>query len=248
MHHFKTMLKYNKKVYIVPHDKLHTILPDAVNAKEDTLAPQPKPDNTSDEVAHSDIGATSEHLDAAGKTGEWRSLLTPKQLNNALAIKHILGFKPETDKEDRAYLLYTQLDNHTPSNVIDLYHRISDKDIPVHLIANKRLKRNIRRMRKLQEDAYEDSEDGESSGSTDSDVSGDDRSFPKAIGLYDKSALRFRRKRSKGKKTSVKHKQRLKRGSSEVGSFGSSAGDKYADGSGAPRGSTTHALTWMHIF
>ena len=248
MHHFKTMLKYNKKVYIVPHDKLHTILPDADHFKEDTSAQSPKSEIKSGEATRSEPGLKSEKLDGAGTTEDWRSLLTPKQLNNALAIKHILGFQPESDKEDRAYLLYTQLDSPTPSNVIDLYHRISDKDIPVHLIANKRLRRNIRRMRKLQEDAHEDSEDDESDTSTDGDASGEERSLPKGLGLYDNKALRLKLKQSKGNKTLVKRKKRLKRGSLEVGQLGVSGGDSHANGRGAPETSAAQDSAWLHIF
>lgn len=206
MHNLKQTLKYNKKVYIVPHDKLHTIV--AEEPKDDISTTSVKPDTGSSEVTHqadSGITASKDHQEKSDE--RWQSSLSPTQLRSALAIMHILGFEPDTHPHERAYLLYTQLDGDTPSNVLDLYHRLAEKEIPLYLIGNKRLKSRIKRMRHLHEDADDDSDPQQTNSPNDStsSISGgeDEQDYTKALLLYAAKANALNKKKQKTRKRKI---------------------------------------------
>lgn len=198
MHNFRQTLKYNKKVYIVPHDKLHTVMGEA--SKDDISTHSTVDLGGASQMVH-DNPASKKSLGTreAGEVKDWRHSLSPTQLRSAMALMHILGFEPETSKRERSYLLYTQLDTSTPENVIDLYHKLSEKEIPLYLIGNKHLKDRMKSMRNLREDAYEDSEHDSPNESQASGSSGEEPDLTKALLLYANSISKQKKKKKKQK-------------------------------------------------
>ena len=235
MHNLRQALKYNKKVYIVPQDKLNAI-----------MGEQSKDDSPVNKAATGDAVVDDPPPSRSESVAQWRSLLNPTQLRSALAIMHILGFEPDTDQKERSYLIYTQLEGTTLTNAVDLYHRLTEKEIPLYLIGNKRLRSRIKRLRNSREEGddsdhpYDSPNDSPGISSGGEEVGGSHVSSKTGDVIGARKRIITRKKKKKQKQV-----KKVKKPDTLTGDLMDDSGD--ARNNGFEEGEKV-AKEWLHIF
>jgi hypothetical protein len=189
MSNLKTSLKFNRKVYVIPVEKFASIIDmernsdsvqdlesgnndvkkDSVESKQGQLDTANEFDKVSDVSEQKDGRETQKSL-----TNEFKNKLSSRQYNNVMAIAHMIGFNPEKNESEREALLYTQDISpkpQTPANIVDLYHKLNDSEVPPHLITNRNVRESLERMSNLVEyDDITDVSDYEGDESEDDDI------------------------------------------------------------------------------
>ena len=155
MNYAKPALKFNRKVYIVPYDKLSNIADEGV-----------KPQQQKQKQHHKEPSGDSETADLPtlmDKDSGLQSILTSNdQFQNAMAICYMLHLKPHENPQDKELLLFTQDGTRSPpKDLLHFYHTLEVAEVPLSLIKNVKLRKVLQHFRRMREAGQEDDDDDE---------------------------------------------------------------------------------------
>jgi hypothetical protein len=273
MNNFKTTLKFNKKVYIVPVEKLSNLKDMERMSKQvqenESLSKgihnyENEPGQEVSENLDRDVDLTEPSLNdntASTTFSTFKNKLTQQQYNNIMAIAHMINLNPETSEKDRESLLFTQNLQHlqkTPANIADLYHMIDNAKVPRYLITNGTMRRALDKMATLQEPVTDS--DSSSLSSVDEDESD---TLKRAWIYYARNRDKKRRllkkereiqKKKRNKEEKKKKKKKHPAAKSEVmaevivKSTQEPSVAKSMRGENRVKDSTNQIVDWVHLF
>lgn len=237
MNSVKTGLKYNKKVYIIPHDKLGDVMSKHTQANTG----QEEQQQQQHEKQQQDEQMTATTLpDNASLANDLQTKLSTHNFNNAMAISYMLGFDPKANATHRDILLYTQLPDYPPpENIVDLYHTLDSKRVPLHLLSNPTVQARLRSMVCLIDDGDEDDYD-------DSDGDTDEASLRRAWDYYVKERGKRRQQMQKKKKHNKQISQSAISGGSEQSLHTAPSSPQATPPAAAGNGIKLDS--WIHLF
>jgi hypothetical protein len=260
MNNLKPSLKFNRKVYVIPAEKLTSLLEMERDAKEQqnqdtSMKSHEDGMETHDTISMSknDVkGPQDSQKNSSTQQQEayqkFKHAMTAEQFSNAMAIGHMLGFHPEIDEKHRQALLFTQNVTPTapvPDDVVTLYHLIDNAKVPKHLITNMKMREALRRMADLPE--YESSDDA-----SQTDYENEDDILRRAWVYYVNDQDRKRKsdnkrkdKKAKNKKCQSCRKQDKKANKKDKSTTGQSDAVAPPSSVGSSKGTSAE---WVHLF
>jgi hypothetical protein len=160
----KTAFKYNKKVCIIPYEKLSNY----ISANKNNFDSHLEVNNENERsgiIAKDETGpdGVPSESSTAGPSLDFglRTLFSDKdQFNNAMGLCYMLNLDPEKNINDRDLLLYTQ--DHSkacPKDVLHMYHILEVSEVPLSLIRNIKLRNVLSHLRGLREEEEEELEE-----------------------------------------------------------------------------------------
>jgi hypothetical protein len=141
----KSTLKFNRKVYIIPAEKMSTTVQKSTDNENSNV-------NVENETVDNSIESKDVVLDPSATWDSFKNILNTDQYNNVMAISHMLHYNPEKNADDRRSLLFTQDITPAPKvphDIVTLYHKVENAKIPKHLITNPIMRRNLQHMSSL---------------------------------------------------------------------------------------------------
>jgi hypothetical protein len=141
----KSTLKFNRKVYIIPAEKMSTTVQKSTDNENSNV-------NVENETVDNSIESKDVVLDPSATWDSFKNILNADQYNNVMAISHMLHYSPEKNVDDRRSLLFTQDITPAPKvphDIVTLYHKVENAKIPKHLITNPIMRRNLQHMSSL---------------------------------------------------------------------------------------------------
>ena len=144
----KPSLKFGRRVFVIPYEKMSTILQqNSQHSQNENNQIQPSSSNE-DSIQNSKVENCEEQL-----VNLLKNLFTSKEdFENSMALTYMLHLDPVTNVKHKQLLLYLQNDSAPPPHDKRLlYQNLDIASVPLHLIGNMSLRETLEDMRRVKD-------------------------------------------------------------------------------------------------